>query len=127
VAVRIRLRRIGKKKQPQYRLVVAEGSAPRDGRFIEVIGHYDPRADPAAVSVNEERALHWLRHGAQPSESARSLLRRVGLWEKFTGEPEPPRPLPPKAAAPESAVSEEAAEPQDEAPAQEQPAEPESE
>jgi small subunit ribosomal protein S16 len=83
VAVRIRLRRIGKKKQPQYRLVAAETAGPRDGRFIEVIGHYNPRVDPSAVRVNEERALWWLRQGAQPSDVARSLLMKTGIWEKF--------------------------------------------
>ena len=87
MAVRIRLRRIGKKKQPQYRLVVAESAGPRDGRFIESIGQYNPRVEPAAISVNEERALHWLQHGAQPSETARSILAKAGVWEKFTGEP----------------------------------------
>jgi small subunit ribosomal protein S16 len=85
VAVRIRLRRAGKKKQPEYRLVVAEASSPRDGRFLEVIGHYNPRRDPPTVSVNEERALHWLRQGAQPSETAKSILVKVGLWGKLAG------------------------------------------
>lgn len=102
MAVRIRLRRIGKKKQPQYRLVVAESAGPRDGRFIESIGQYNPRRDPAAISVDEERALHWLQHGAQPSDTARSILAKVGVWEKFTGEP---LSVPPAPAAP--AVSQE--------------------
>ena len=83
--VRIRLRRIGKKKQPQYRLVAAESASPRDGRFIEVIGHYNPRVNPSAISVNEERALWWLRRGAQPSDTARSILMKTGVWEKFGG------------------------------------------
>jgi len=86
VAVRVRLRRIGKKKQPQYRLVVAEAAGPRDGRFLEAIGHYDPRAAPPAISVNEERALWWLKQGAQPSDTAKALLQRTGVWERFTGE-----------------------------------------
>ncbi len=86
MAVRIRLRRTGKKKQPQYRLVVAESSSPRDGRFLEVIGNYDPRVDPPAVSVKEERALHWLKNGAQPSETAKSILVKTGVWAKFKGE-----------------------------------------
>lgn len=86
MAVRIRLRRIGKKKQPQYRLVAADSAAPRDGRFLEVIGHYNPRVDPPAVSVKEDRALWWLRQGAQPSDTARSLLTKTGVWQKFTGE-----------------------------------------
>jgi small subunit ribosomal protein S16 len=87
VAVRIRLRRIGKKKQPQYRLIVADSSSPRDGRFIESIGRYNPRVEPALVSVDEERALWWLRQGAQPSDTALSLLKKSGVWETFTGEP----------------------------------------
>lgn len=87
MAVRIRLRRIGKKKQPQYRLVVAESAGPRDGRFIETIGHYNPRLDPAQISVNSDRALWWLERGARPSDTARSMLKKVGVWEKFGGEP----------------------------------------
>jgi len=83
VAVRIRLRRIGKKKQPQYRLVVADSRAPRDGRFIETIGRYNPRVEPPLVSVDEDRALHWLRSGAQPSDTARSLLAKAGVLQKL--------------------------------------------
>ena len=85
MAVRIRLRRTGKRKQAQYRLVVAEASSPRDGRFLEVIGHYHPQAEPPAMSVNEERALHWLKQGARPSETAKSVLVKTGVWEKFSG------------------------------------------
>ena len=108
MAVRIRLRRIGKKKQPQYRLVVAESAGPRDGRFIESIGQYNPRIDPAAISVDEERALHWLQHGAQPSDTARSILAKAGVWEKFTGEPlsVSPAPEPPAAVQNEDASAE---------------------
>lgn len=86
MAVRIRLARHGKKKVPFYRLVVAESASPRDGRFIEMIGTYNPMTDPAEVRVNEERALHWLRHGALPSDTARALLRKVGVWDKFSGQ-----------------------------------------
>ena len=86
MAVRIRLRRIGKKKQPQYRLVAADSQGPRDGRFIEVIGQYDPRAEPSLMRVNEERALWWLRQGAQPSDRARAILMKTGVWETFAGE-----------------------------------------
>jgi len=89
VAVRIRLRRIGKKKQPQYRLIVADAASPRDGRFIESIGRYNPRVDPPLISVDEERALSWLRQGAQPSDTAKSMLVKTGVWEKFSGEPAP--------------------------------------
>lgn len=99
MAVRIRLRRIGKKKQPQYRLVAAEAAHPRDGRFIEVLGHYNPRVDPPAVSVNGERALYWLQHGAQPTDTAKSLLVRTGVWEQFTGEPTPAPRVPEEAPA----------------------------
>jgi len=67
--VRIRLRRIGSKGQPSYRIIVADVEAPRDGRFLEVVGFYNPRTKPETVQVNEERVLHWLRLGAQPSES----------------------------------------------------------
>jgi len=101
VAVRIRLRRIGKRKQPQYRLIVADSASPRDGRFIELIGRYNPRVDPPLISVDEERALSWLRQGAQPSDTAKSMLVKTGVWEKFTGEPAPtPAPAPaPQAVA----------------------------
>ena len=99
MAVRIRLRRIGKKKQPQYRLIVADAASPRDGRFIESIGRYNPRVDPPLISVDEERALSWLRQGAQPSDTAKSMLVKTGVWEKFTGEP---APTPPPAPAPQA-------------------------
>ena len=106
MAVRIRLRRIGKKKQAQYRLVAAEAAGPRDGRFVEMLGHYNPRVDPPAVSVDEERVLHWLRQGAQPTETAKSLLVRAGVWEKFTGEKAQVRPPPPPKEAGEEEVAE---------------------
>ena len=107
MAVRIRLRRIGKKKQPQYRLVAAEASHPRDGRFIEVLGQYNPRVDPPAMSVNAERALYWLQNGAQPTDTAKSLLVKTGVWEQFTGEP---TPAPPAREVAEEAPVEAAAE-----------------
>ena len=81
--VRIRLRRMGAKKQPSYRIVVADAEAPRDGRFIEIIGHYNPRTEPETLHVEKERALYWLRQGAQPSEAVERLLRRVGVMEEF--------------------------------------------
>lgn len=77
--VRIRLRRTGAKNNPAYRLVVAESSSPRDGRFIETLGHYLPTREPAVVEINEERAKHWLQHGAKPSETAASLLKSKGI------------------------------------------------
>ncbi|MDR1510359.1 MAG: 30S ribosomal protein S16 [Synergistaceae bacterium] len=83
MAVRIRLARHGKKKAPFYRLVVADSRSPRDGRFIELIGTYNPMTDPADVKVNEERALHWLSVGAIPSDTARALLRKSGVLDKL--------------------------------------------
>ena len=85
MAVRIRLSRFGKKKVPFYRLIVADSRSPRDGRFIEQIGTYNPMTDPAVVAINEERALYWLGVGAQPSDTARGLLKKQGIWEKFVG------------------------------------------
>ena len=81
--VRIRLRRVGAKKKPSYRLVVADVRAPRDGAFIAVIGHYDPLTDPETVVIDEEKALSWLRQGAQPSATATRLLSKMGIMEKF--------------------------------------------
>ncbi|MBI2300560.1 MAG: 30S ribosomal protein S16 [Armatimonadetes bacterium] len=85
MAVKIRLRRTGAKGQPSYRLVVADGTAKRDGRFIEIIGHYNPRRhDPAGnpeLVINPERALYWLDQGAQPTDTARPLLKRYRLLE----------------------------------------------
>jgi small subunit ribosomal protein S16 len=83
LAVRIRLRRTGAKNTPRYRLIVADGHAKRDGRFIEALGYYDPTAEPAVCEVNEERALYWLSVGAQPSETAKRLLSRAGIIKKF--------------------------------------------
>jgi small subunit ribosomal protein S16 len=77
--VRIRLRRVGRKKQPIYRIVVADSQAPRDGRFIEIIGNYAPRQGDTAIDLKTERANYWLDHGAQPSDTVRSLLRRAGV------------------------------------------------
>ncbi len=77
--VRIRLRRVGRKKQPIYRIVVADSQAPRDGRFIEIIGNYAPRQGNNAIDLKTERANYWLDHGAQPSDTVRSLLRRAGI------------------------------------------------
>jgi len=81
--VRIRLQRHGRKKLPFYRVVVADSRSSRDGRFIEEIGYYDPIAEPAVISINEERVLYWLGVGAKPSDTARSLLRKIGVWQKF--------------------------------------------
>lgn len=79
MAVRIRLKRMGAKKRPFYRLVVADSRAARDGRVIETLGHYDPLKEPAQVVINAERAKSWLSEGAQPSDTARRLLKQAGI------------------------------------------------
>lgn len=81
--VKIRLRRVGAKKKPIYRVVVADSLSPRDGAFIEVIGHYNPLTEPASFDINEEKALKWLGHGAQPTETVHNLLRKLGIIDKF--------------------------------------------
>lgn len=83
MAVRIRLKRMGAKKRPFYRLVVADSRAARDGRFIDTIGYYNPIAEPSELTIDEEKALDWLKKGAQPSDTARSLLKKSGVMEKF--------------------------------------------
>ena len=85
MAVRLRLMRMGKKKQPTYRIVAADARSPRDGRFIEIVGIYDPRQEPSLIEVKNERAVHWLRHGAQPSERVEKLLKISGAWDEFKG------------------------------------------
>ena len=80
--VRMRLMRVGKRKQPVYRVVIADSRSPRDGRFIEIIGQYKPLLDPSEITIDEEKALDWLRKGAQPSESVTALLKRTGIWTK---------------------------------------------
>ena len=89
--VRIRLRRVGRKGQPSYRIVVADSRSPRDGRYIEKVGFYNPRTQPETITVNEARALYWLSVGAQPSEPVVRLLKKMGTWGRFerlrTGEP----------------------------------------
>ncbi len=84
MAVKIRLRRVGAKKQPSYRLVAADERAPRDGRFIEIIGHYNPLTEPPTITVEEERVFHWLKQGARPSEAAARLLAKTGVMERFS-------------------------------------------
>ena len=81
--VKIRLRRMGAKKKPVYRVVVADSLSPRDGAFIEIIGHYNPLLEPASVDINEEKALKWLSCGAQPTETVNNLLRKLGIIDKF--------------------------------------------
>ncbi len=81
--VRIRLRRVGSKAQPSYRIIAAEKEAPRDGRFLEILGFYNPRTEPATIQVQEDRVYDWLAKGAQPSESALAVLRSAGLLDRF--------------------------------------------
>ncbi|MEA4900176.1 30S ribosomal protein S16 [Desulfitobacterium sp.] len=83
MATKIRLRRMGAKKNPFYRLVVADSNFPRDGRFIEEIGYYDPTKKPEVLKIDEEKVLQWLATGAQPSDTAKSLLRKAGILAKF--------------------------------------------
>ena len=94
MAVKLRLVRIGKTKQPHYRLVAADSRSPRNGRFIEILGTYNPRSEPSDIAVDNDRAVDWLRKGAQPTDTARKLLTISGAWEAFTGEPTPPPPAP---------------------------------
>jgi small subunit ribosomal protein S16 len=86
MAVKLRLMRMGKKKQPTYRVVAADARSPRNGRFIEIIGTYEPRQDPSVIKIDNERAVHWLRHGAQPTERVAKLLKISGAWTDATGE-----------------------------------------
>ncbi len=88
--VKIRLRRVGAPKKPNYRLVVADARSPRDGAFISIIGHYNPLTDPETVVINEEEALKWLSQGAQPTATAGRLLTKVGVMEKFKATKEKP-------------------------------------
>jgi len=83
MAVKIRLTRLGKKKQPTYRVVVMDSRKPRDGKYIEQLGIYDPRQEPSLITIDNERALHWLQTGAQPTERAQKLLEISGAWTQF--------------------------------------------
>ena len=83
--VKIRLRRTGAKMKASYRVVVTDSHSPRDGAFIEIIGHFNPRTNPETVVIDEERALSWLKQGAQPTETAGRLLTKMGIMEKFKG------------------------------------------
>ena len=112
--VKIRLMRVGKKKQPSYRVVVSNARSPRDGRIIEALGHYNPRTEPSTIQIDNERALFWLQRGAQPSDPVRKLLRLSGAWAEFTGEappaqvaaPAPSTPSAPRRATPAASVAE---------------------
>ncbi len=118
--VKIRLMRVGKRKQPSFRVVVADSRSPRDGRIIEALGHYHPRQEPSVVEIDNERALYWLREGAQASDSVRQLLRISGAWSEFTGEapltgPPAAKPKKPTPAASVTAAAETETEEQPEA------------
>jgi small subunit ribosomal protein S16 len=138
--LRIRLTRVGKKKQPAYRLIVTDSRSPRDGAFLKIIGHYNPLTEPVTLVVKEDEAVHWLEKGAQPSETAAKLLTRIGVMERagrapvrYVGKDVPaapkkeakavaepkaaPAPPEPKAAQPKAA--EPVAEASDETPAAE--------
>lgn len=102
--VKIRLMRMGAKKRPFYRVVVADSHAPRDGRFIEIIGQYDPLTDPSTITIDEDKALDWLRKGAQPSPPALAVLKRSGVWPKFVAA-KPAKKAPTKPAKAKAAAS----------------------
>jgi small subunit ribosomal protein S16 len=91
MAVKLRLRREGTVKRPHYRIVATDSRSPRDGRFIETIGDYHPLEQPSGINVNAERALHWLRNGAQPTSAVEKLLRITGVWEQFKPGDKPTR------------------------------------
>ncbi|MDQ4132314.1 MAG: 30S ribosomal protein S16 [Actinomycetota bacterium] len=86
MSVKLRLMRMGKKKQPTYRVVAADERSPRDGRFIEVIGTYEPRAEPSRINVDNDKAVSWLRKGAQPTEPVQKILVLSGAWDQFKGQ-----------------------------------------
>jgi small subunit ribosomal protein S16 len=88
--VKIKLRRVGATKQPSYRLVIADSRASRDGKFINIIGHYNPRAQPEELVINEQKALEWLKQGAQPTATAARLLSKAGILDKFNESKEKP-------------------------------------
>ena len=105
MAVKLRLMRMGKKKQPTYRLVAADSRKARNGRIIEALGFYDPRRDPSVIEIDNEKAVAWLRNGAQPTERVEKLLKISGAWEDFRGEPAA-APAAAPAPAEEAAVEE---------------------
>lgn len=97
MSVKIRLRRIGAKKHPYYRLVVADTRSPRDGKFLEILGTYDPMTDPARLNIDQEKIRTWLAKGARPSDTARDFLIKQGMLPKESAKKRPAKP--PKAAA----------------------------
>ena len=123
MAVKLRLMRMGKKKQPTYRVVAADSRKARNGRIIEAVGFYDPRRDPSVIEIDNEKAVGWLRNGAQPTERVEKLLKISGAWDEFKGQPATPKveEAPADEAPVEEAVVEEA--PAEEAPTEEAPVE----
>jgi small subunit ribosomal protein S16 len=116
VATKIKLMRLGKMREPHYRIIVADARTKRDGRSIETIGEYHPKNDPSVIRVDGERAAYWLGVGAQPTEAVTAILRVTGDWQKFKGEPAPPpmlvaAPKPDKRAAFNAALAETSGEP----------------
>ena len=113
MAVKLRLMRMGKKKQPTYRVVAADSRKARNGRIIEAVGFYDPRRDPSVIEIDNEKAVGWLRNGAQPTERVEKLLKITGAWDEFKGQPVgtsvTAAPVAPAAPAPVDEVVEEAA------------------
>ena len=100
MAVKLRLMRMGKKKQPTYRIVAADSRSPRNGRFIEIVGTYDPRPDPSDIKIDNDKAVSWLRKGAQPTERVEKLLKVSGAWDVFKGNaPAAPAPAAEEPAA----------------------------
>ena len=85
MAVKLRLMRMGKTKQPTYRVVAADTRSPRNGRFIEIVGTYEPRQEPSRIVIDNDKAVAWLRKGAQPTERVQRLLQESGAWAEFTG------------------------------------------
>jgi len=110
VSVKIRLMRVGKKKQPSYRVVVADERSPRDGRFIEILGQYAPRQEPSLINLDNERALHWLNNGAQPTESAAKILEIAGVFDAYKESAGKVAAAKPKAKTPKAKTPEPAAE-----------------
>ena len=116
MTVTLRLMRMGKKKQPTYRVVVADSRSPRDGRFIEAVGTYEPRMEPSTIEIDNDRVLGWLAKGAQPTETVRKLLVVSGAWEQFEST-RPPKQVSQRYARPGRATS-----PAKKAPAKKTPA-----
>ena len=121
MTVKLRLMRMGKKKQPTYRVVVADSRSPRDGRFIEAVGTYEPRMEPSTIEIDNDRVLGWLAKGAQPTETVRKLLVVSGAWEQFEST-RPPKQVSQRYARPGRATSPAKKAPAKKAPAKKAPA-----